>query len=246
MLYELVERICTDVDHLDMKASHSELREQIQRHAPDTLMAFADNAGVSNDVAAEVIAAVAMFHIKSVSVLGRQLAEKSRNETYPVAVRLAIASVLLYLVQPRDLIPDNAPAGYGMVDDAVLLRAGYVEYLRCFPLAEWSFEQEAAIVNHLVHLCPMPIRSLLLQAISRMDVSLQLYVKMGHEAAEFALQQIVANPLAFTPPAAPPGFVPRPATRYAHSSLTPAFFHNGAVVIPNGPVLIDGQLIVPS
>ena len=40
---------------------------------------------------------------------------------------------LLYLVQPQDLIPDDAPGGYGFLDDCVLLHAARLAHLTQFP-----------------------------------------------------------------------------------------------------------------
>jgi uncharacterized membrane protein YkvA (DUF1232 family) len=228
-----------------MKAAHSELRAEIQHHAADAIAAYADSTNISEDVAAELITSVTMFYIKSVSVLGRQLAEKLRDPAQPISVRLAIASVLVYLVQPHDLIADDVPAGYGLIDDALLLRAGYVEYLRCFPLPEWSFQQEARIVNHLVQLCPRYVRPTLLQAISDMGVSLQLLAGMSPQDAAYTLAQIIAEPFAFSMPVAPEGFVPRPAMSYEQGGvLSGAYFENGNVFVPGGPMLVDGQLFV--
>jgi hypothetical protein len=48
----------------------------------------------------------------------------------PPALRCALLGALALVAQPRDIVPDDAPGGYGYVDDAALLGAGAILVLQ--------------------------------------------------------------------------------------------------------------------
>jgi len=74
--------------------------------------------------------------------------------THP-SVRCALLGSLAYLVQPRDLLPDDLPGCYGFVDDCIILRTTLSE---CFGTLSSSIsgdEQEQRAI-HLLAMCIPP------------------------------------------------------------------------------------------
>lgn len=56
------------------------------------------------------------------------MAEELNQRETRMALRCALAGVLAYFVRRQDLLADDAPGGYGFLDDAIILRAGLVTY----------------------------------------------------------------------------------------------------------------------
>ena len=71
--------------------------------------------------------------IKEIPALAQEIvAEIRKPETRP-EVRCSLLASLVCLVQPQDLVPDDAPGGYGFLDDCVLLHAARLAHLTQFP-----------------------------------------------------------------------------------------------------------------
>ena len=250
MLYKLVERICADIDRLDL-GLFGGLAEPIQEAAPDTIAFIRDSRKrgkkLTYDEVAKTQALVAFTFIKSIPRTARAMVDKVKDRRVHAARRCAVASVLAYLVQPHDIIPDDAPGYYGYLDDAILLHAGLVEYLDTLPAGS-NADSQARMVNYLIALTPEHVRPALQLAVSSMSQVVQILSMMGPEIAEGTLAQIVANPLqASSTVAAPPGFSPRAARDYGggHWSGGNYFEGNNVIMGGGGPALIDGQLFIP-
>jgi uncharacterized membrane protein YkvA (DUF1232 family) len=185
--------------------------------------------------------------IRSIPQTARAMAAKVQDRRVPAERRVAIASVLAYLVQPHDIIPDDAPGHYGYLDDAILLHAGLVAYLDTLS-GKTEPSASVKIAQFAIGLTPPAARPLLQAGISSMSQLVQLLAMAGPQIAEGTLAQIVANPLqASAGVAAPPGFSPRPARDYAagHWSGGNYFEGNNVIMGGGGPALIDGQLFIP-
>lgn len=161
--------------------------------------------------------------------------------------RCALVGVLAYVVQPHDLIPDDAPGGYGYLDDVILLRAGLVQYLDVLPIPGTSTQTETVYISLLIRIAPPAVRPLLQQAVSTMSMGVQLMGMLEPEIAEFMLAQIIANPLQMAAPAAPQGFVPRPMPNYQQGFFgqSGAYIEGNNISFPGGAGLYDGQLFIP-
>ncbi len=248
MLYNLLGDVCQHIDRLDIKAQTPHMLGQIERARPDLRSQLAQHGGNPDalELILQAIAAGALMCIKGIPRIGEFLAGRTRSRGVSPQVRCAIAGVLAYLVQPRDLIPDDAPGGYGYLDDSVILRAGLVEYLKMDPAPEFDLEEEEKHINMVASLVPPAVLPALQVAVGSMSTAFQLMSILPATMAEFTLQQIVANPLQAAAPAAPPGFNPNPAPSYGGGRWSGgAYFEGGNVVVPGGPSLIDGNLFIP-
>ncbi|MEX2153967.1 MAG: DUF1232 domain-containing protein [Gemmatimonadaceae bacterium] len=252
MLVQLVEKTCAAIDGLNMEDALPGLQLQLRQSAPDAI-ANLRTEGVkhggnpSENDAVMGAALLALVYVKGLPALARLMVQKMKDRRIDAARRCAVAGVLAYFVQPHDLIPDNAPGGYGWLDDAILLRAGLIEYLNLLPPGQTKVEFEQKVVGILVGLTPTHVRPSLQQAIGAMSLAVQVMGLMEGEIAEFVLAQVIANPLNTDPPVVPPGFRPHSVPSYDRGHWSAGmYFEGNSVVIPGGPSLIDGQLFIPT
>jgi len=251
MLYKLVDNICAHVDGISLADVGPELEEQIREAAPDAIKQLIkenkkQDKKVTQDQAAKTLTITAFAYIKGLSGVARFMVQKVEDRRVHASRRCAVASVLAYLVQPHDIIPDDAPGGYGFLDDVVMLRAGLVEYLDTLPQPEMDADYEGKVVDLLVSLTPQDARAALLQGVSSMSQLVQLISTMDPANAEGMLAQIVANPLQASSTIAGQGFTPRAGQSYSGGSWSNgAYVEGNNVVISGGPSLIEGQLFIP-
>ncbi|MEX2153958.1 MAG: DUF1232 domain-containing protein [Gemmatimonadaceae bacterium] len=251
MLVELVEKTCSAIDRLPMEDALPGLQLELRQHAPDTIANLRNEAVKNGSSPSENDAVVAASmltfeHVKGLPTLARLMVQKMRDRSADPARRCAVAGVLAYLVQPHDVIPDSASGGYGWLDDAILLRAGLVEYLNLLPPGQTNLEFEQKVVGVLVSLAPADARLALQQAIGTMSLSVQLMGLMEAEIAELILAKVIANPFATAQQAAPRGFRAKTVPSYDRGHWSAGmYFEGNSVVIPGGPSLLDGQQFIP-
>jgi uncharacterized membrane protein YkvA (DUF1232 family) len=254
MLLELVERTCADIEKLNI--SVGTLQGELLKNAQDTIADLAEKSREygdrpPEDKAAATVAIMLFGVIRTIPPVARQMVQKLGDQRVSAVRRFATAGALAYLVQKRDWLPDDAPGGYGYLDDAIVLRAGLLEYLQTLPQFAQSVESETKFIQLLIGLTPAPVRATLQQAISKMSLEIQLMSLVEGPIAELMLARLIANPLQPELPAQPQGFVPRFTPGYAGYRSNDGHFSGGAwfegnnVVMPGGPALIDGNLFIP-
>lgn len=252
MLLQLVEQTCVEIDRLDVAKAMPQLAAQIGESAGDSVRRFLKEQRQqvkkgSEAAAGVVLAGVAIMCVKAIPGIARQLLQRMNDGRVPAARRCGVATVLAYLVQPHDVLHDTLPAGYGYLDDAILLRAGLVQYLDTLPKGQPSAEAESHVVGLLISLTPVAVRPLLQQAVATMSLAVQVFSMMEPAMAEFTIAQIVANPLQLTPPAAPPGFSPQPVRSFEQGfwGRSGAYIEGENIIMPGGGGLINGQVFIP-
>jgi len=248
MLYRLLDTVCQRIDRLDVKAEIPQMLEQIKRARPDLRQHLAQTKGTPavRDLVAQAIAAGVLQQIKELPRIAAFLAEKSKSGRIAPSVRCGVASVLAYLVQPRDLIPDDAPGGYGFIDDSAILRAGLVTYLRVSPAPQFDIDEQEKYINMTAGVVPPQTLPLLQLTVGNMATAFQVMSMLPPAVATLTLQQLVANPLNVGAPQGPPGFTPAAVPTYGSGHWSGGgYFEGGNVVIPGGPSLIDGKLFIP-
>ena len=134
-------------------------------------------------------------------------AASARPATHP-AVRCALVGALAYLVQPRDLIPDDAPAGYGFVDDCLLLRGAVADYFDLLPAPPASVERERLQLRLLALAVPRDRLGDLQDALGGIWRLFQRLLILPPGEVEATRRAMEADPLAL----ALPGAASDPAT----------------------------------
>ena len=260
MLFQMVDRICRDIDALPFPTPPAELAQQIWEHAPDAIREIiqgnrAQGKALTEAQAADTLALVAYVGIKSVPRSARAMAERVNDRRLSAAQRCAIASILAYLVQPHDFIRDDAPGYYGYLDDAIMVQAGLVAYLDTYP-AGMDVDRQQKIANFLMGLTPAGARQQIQLGIASLSTMVHLLSMLGSDA-EGILQLIIANPLAGgAGAAAPTGFGGAFSNNFAngfggsHQSgffgRSGAWVEGNSIVMPGGGGLINGELFIPS
>ena len=251
MLFSLVDGICSDIERLSLPFAAPDLENEILKAAPeavDQLIQESSRFGShpSRQAAAAFLAFSAFGYIKSIPTLARQLVEKVQDPSVPPARRCGLATALAYLVQPHDLIPDDSPGGYGFLDDAILLRGGFVAYLGSLPKPAANIESEAKIIVFLTKLTPSPVRATLQQAVSTMSQGVQVMNLLDPSMAEFMLAQVIANPLEVPSPITANSVVPAPTPDYVGARWQGgAFFEGIQPIDPGAPAYNQPEMTSP-
>lgn len=134
MLFTLLDESLAHIRALEPVQSLAPFIQALTEARPDLSDELTDRLGAAD--AGKVLAGLARAQLGLVAQIPA-LAEAmraavERQAVFP-AVRCAMVGALAYLVQPRDLIPDDAPGGYGYVDDCLILRATLGEYFDALP-----------------------------------------------------------------------------------------------------------------
>lgn len=144
-LYDLTGRVVGRIESLDPSVEVPNFRKELEKARPDLVTKLGGDATAR-------LSAVLLDLVKEIPVIVAALREAvERRSTHP-AVRCAMAGALAYLVQPRDLIPDDLPGGFGFVDDSLILRATVCEYFDALP-AGFTTKQRERDNFRLLALC---------------------------------------------------------------------------------------------
>ena len=249
MLFKLVDETCAHIDQLALTTCANELEQQLRSEAPEAIHQLIKESKrlgsqPSEKAAASVLALSAFGYIKGIPALARHMVEKIQDSSLPAARRCGIASVLSYLVNPKDLIGDDAPGGYGYLDDAIMLRAGLVAYMGTLPQPGSNVQTEARVVVFLVNLAPKNVRGTLQEAVTVMSHNVQTMSVLEPAIAETSLAHIIENPLDVPVPAAPLGFAPS-VVNYKRMEWTGgAMFDGSNTTGPQGASRIDAEAFI--
>jgi uncharacterized membrane protein YkvA (DUF1232 family) len=248
MLFKLLNKTCSKISSLDIEKEAPLMVKEINRARPD-FRARLRESGVKKNVVGLISQAIArgvLVYIKEMPTIVDIMVDSVHNRRTDPAIRCGLVGVLAYLVQPQDLIPDDAPGGYGYVDDNALLRAGLIEYLDILPPQATEAEKQKDYLQVFGSIVPMEVLPALQAAVLGVTSAFHLLRMLPPEILEITTQQAVANPLQMTAPQKPPGFAAPVAPSLGGGRWSGgAYFEGGNVIMPGGPSLIDGQLFIP-
>jgi uncharacterized membrane protein YkvA (DUF1232 family) len=184
--------------------------------------------------------------VKAIPRLIHMLLARINDPSSSPALRCALVGVLAYVVQPHDVVPDDAPGGYGFVDDRAMLLAIMLQLTE--PTAENAkgIEDVKNELTQLASMLPHSAVPALTQVIQAIVLLFQSMNVMPGELAELTLRQMLDAPNQVAPPAAPPGWQPPAMSASGQGTFSGgAYFEGGNVMFPSGLSLIDGKLHVP-
>ena len=146
--------------------------------------------------------------VKHIPTVVKNMLERVRGAGADPALRCAVMGALAYLVQPHDIMPDDAPGGYGFVEDDVIPRVAHIEYLNVLPPDAGDLEKEREYYQMGASTVPLHALAALQNAVTGMAVGFQVLRRLPPELLEVTTQQTNANPLQMNMPSASPGFTP--------------------------------------
>lgn len=155
MLFKLLDQVVSQIDALDSKKEAPILLKELKRASPGYWESLRNNMkkkGTTEEaikVVEQAIAAGILSTVKEIPKIVEMMVSIINDKQTSPALRCALVGSLALLVKPKDLIPDDAPGGYGFLDDAILLRSALIEYLNLLPPGVTSLEEERRILQLL-------------------------------------------------------------------------------------------------
>lgn len=252
-LSALLDDICRHISALDAGGEAAAMAGAIMAARPDlerklsTAMRQSSADQATSNLVYRAIGAGIVMHIKEIPDQVNALVGRINDRSAAPALRCTLTSVLAYIAQRRDLIPDDAPGGYGFVDDSALLTATMLQLLEPTAANAESIEKGQQKLAGLQSVLPEAVSSALQAAIQGVILLFQTTSMLPAAVADTMTQQILDNPEGVTSPQAPPGWqMPNIAPQGAGHWSGGAYFEGKDVIIPGGPSLIDGQLYIPN
>lgn len=136
---------------------------------------------------------IQMLIVPLPSIVDR-MARLVRDVSQRSDTRCAAAGALGYLVQPRDLIPDDSPGGYGFLEDSVILHAVQSELVRSGTAGLRESADAAELMKLAAGVCPPSILGALEQAVVGATVGFRALAGIPAEILDSVTAQIVADP----------------------------------------------------
>ncbi|WP_146157611.1 DUF1232 domain-containing protein [Enhygromyxa salina] len=215
-LFSQITRKLVAVREFEPQRDAARYAEQLLLSHPDL---FARLEGGAASVAARMAArTIATDHLREICELPHAVAELQSsmdNSTMGAGERLVRVAALAYLVCENDLIRDDLPAGFGLVDDCIVLRAARLATANV--LGTDHFTEDLTTVHYL----SVAIDDALLPSIEAalaLAAELELRTRPLPDAiVERAIYELIENPPTdYPPPLLLPDYTP---TRVTDSPL---------------------------
>lgn len=203
MLVDLTHRVNEAVSRLNLEGAVPAFVNEWLRARPNAKAEIAKTVPGKDDSERQALldgslvamAKGALGRIKKIPEMTTVMLERLQSAKTEPAVRCALACILAYVVQPRDLIPDNAPGGYGLLDDAVMVHAGYLNILALHPQSEKQKPHETYL-RFLAGFMPREATAALQQTVQSLEMALAFYRMLPVDMLDTTTGIIIANPLA--------------------------------------------------
>lgn len=204
MLFQLLDEVYTRINKMDYAVEAPLFSAQLRKLRP-TIQAELNSQGIVTDESMEksllALSVAQLFIIKGLPAIGGELSKILQSSSVDTSFRCVVAASLAYFVQPRDLLPDDLPGGYGFVDDALFLHEACAlswELAGDMPRAE----EKRKIFQFIFNFVPDGSRELFQREIRGLALTLNIMRTLGPAVAEMTTQTLIANPLQ---PVAPAG-----------------------------------------
>ncbi len=250
MLLALVHKVCNIVSAIDPIEDAPAFVETWLEHRPEQRnAAFPDVAEASSrDTVLQMFGAGALAIVKRIPRMVDVMVERLHSDKVDPAVQCAVATVLAYLVQPRDLIPDDAPGGYGFIDDTILLHAGFLDILAMEPPHAEQFKTQQEYLSYISSFAPPGVMSELQRTVQSMESTLSVFRMLPREALEVTTRIIVDEPLRVsTIPVSPSEqFHSAEFLEHAGEEVVQHLTRDGDTIVvhfPGGGIASDGEHI---
>jgi uncharacterized membrane protein YkvA (DUF1232 family) len=196
MLFQMLNKIYTRINKMEIATEAPLFADQLQKMRP-TLKAELKANGIAADQlekAIFVLSATQLEIIKGIPAIAAEMVKILQAGGGEPSFRCVLAASLAYLVQPKDLLPDDLPGGYGFIDDALLLHeASAISWEITGDMAR--AEEKRKIFQYIFMFVPDGSREQFQSAISGMAMILNIMRSLDPALAEMTTQIMIANPL---------------------------------------------------
>lgn len=196
MLFKLLDEVSARIDGINIVAEAPKFAAQLREMRP-TIEAELKSNGIAPDQLEKTILALSLTQmriIKDIPAIAAEMRKMLQDGSGEPAFRCVLAASLAYLVQPHDLMPDDLPAGYGFVDDALLLHeASALSWEIAGDMAR--AEEKRKLFQFIFIFVPDTNHAAFKNAISGLAMTLGMMRSLDPVLAETTTQMLIANPL---------------------------------------------------
>jgi len=250
MLLGLVHQVSDTVSAIDPIEDAPDFVDTWLAHRPEQRELSLPEAagGASRETVFRMFAAGALAIVKRIPEMVDVMVERLHSDKVDPAVQCAAATVLAYVVQPRDLIPDDAPGGYGFIDDTILLHAGFLDILSMEPPNAGEFKTQQEYLSFISSFAPPAVMAELRQTVQSMESTMAVFRMLPREALEVTTRIIIDEPLrvATIPVAKNGAFQSAEFLEHAGEEVGQQLSRDGDTIVvqfPGGRVASDGDHI---
>ena len=214
MLFKLLDQVVSRINALDLKKETPTFLNELKRACPnygESLHKSMVKKGTKEEVIKLIEQSVALAMLKSVKDIPKiveMMVSKINDKRTSPALCCALVGGLALLVKPRDLIPDDAPGGYGFLDDAILLRAALIEYMNVLPPDAINEEKERRYLQLLSIGIPPRVLPAMQTAITGIQLGVRILNQLPPFLLEYTTQLLIQNPMLAEIQSPPPGMQP--------------------------------------
>ena len=207
MLQDMLDDICAEIAAVAWDEALPDFARQLMLMKPALargLFEVASDEQVS--WASDRLAEGYLALIKDIPWYVNALSGAAKDPHMEGGYRAAILGSLAYLVQPRDLIPDDLPGGFGFIDDCLLLHVTTAECMAYLPRDTSTEKREVLLANTLALTVPdqrMDVFREAAEGIRHLIFHIDL---MDPEQIEQTIEALQANPLEDGPATDPANF----------------------------------------
>jgi uncharacterized membrane protein YkvA (DUF1232 family) len=196
MLFGLVHQVSNTISELDpMQDAPAFVDAWLEQRPEQRERAFPEETDPeSRELMFRMFAAGALTIVKRMPEMMDVMTQRMYSSDVDPAIQCAVATVLAYVVQPRDLIPDGAPGGYGFVDDAILLHAGYLDILAMEPPHAERFKTQEEYLSFIINFAPSNVIAELQRTVESMESTMSVFRMLPPDALQVATGIIVDDP----------------------------------------------------
>ncbi len=204
MLFEMLDDISAEIAELDRHQAAGVFADQLMMMKPSLprgLFESPDDEEVR--WAAERLSQSYLSLISDIPWYVHTLSAAAKDPHMEGGYRAAILGSLAYLVQPRDLIPDDLPGGFGFIDDCLLLHVTTMECIAYLPRDTSSETRELLLANYLSLTIPDQRLTTFREAAEGIRHLIFHLGLLDPEPLEQAISALIESPLAPGPAANP-------------------------------------------
>lgn len=196
MLFQKLNKVFTQINKMEIATEAPRFAAQVKKRRP-SLISELKAQGIASDQLEEtitVLSAAQLKIIKDLPKIAAEMAKMLKEGRGEPAYRCVIAASLAYFVQPKDLLPDDLPGGYGFIDDALLLHEACA--------LSWEItgdmaraEENRKIFQYIFMFIPDGSLEQFKAGIRGMAITLNIMRSLDPSLAELTTQMLIANPL---------------------------------------------------
>ncbi len=184
MLGELLERTLKHIAEVNREGNVELFAAQLVQSRPEY-----------EEETALRLARSALLIVLETPEIARHMWELLQGDSCTLEQRCALAVTLAYLVQPVDLQPESFPAGFGYVDDALLLRYAMLCELNRLPPQISDEETEKSRLSILAACVSAEAREPLKQEMARISRRVRIFSQLPRPELEHLLDRVMKDPL---------------------------------------------------